>query len=335
LEQPNHARPSQAGASRKGAVAPAQSYSKVPYPARPRQRRRAARFEGRASTLSDHDTAPLLLVGPGGPAGHEILAGLLDAGAPVIAVSPDVPGYSRPNLTWMQHDLVGHARIQSHVMICADAEALPLAARQVRAMPMLRRIIALSSASVVFKQRSADPGERETVERLVESEQSLAETAGKRGIELTLLRPTLIYGGRAPSALHGIRSWLEQRSWAPIAGNGLRQPVHADDLAALVRQLAAGSGSERGSPVETLSLGGGETLQYPEFVRRIASGAGIDATLVRMPAWLIASALRIAHRLGRFRSVTPVMIARQRMDLVVDDTRAREQLGWNPRPFRP
>src|SRR6056297_292565 len=30
LKQPKHARPSQAGASRKGAVAPAQSYSEVP-----------------------------------------------------------------------------------------------------------------------------------------------------------------------------------------------------------------------------------------------------------------------------------------------------------------
>src|SRR6056297_4226047 len=214
LEQPNHARPSQAGASRKGAVAPAQSYSKVRYPARPRQRRRAARFEGRASTLSDHDTAPVLLVGAGGPAGHEILAGLLDAGAPVIAVSPEVPAYSRPNLTWMQHDLAReHARVQAHVMICADAEALPLAARQARAMPTLRRIVALSSASAVFKQRSADPDERAGAARLVESEQSLAAIAEKRGIALTVLRPTLIYGGRGPSALDGIRAWLARRSW--------------------------------------------------------------------------------------------------------------------------
>ena len=70
-------------------------------------------------------------------------------------------------------------------------------------------------------------------------------------------------------------------------------------------------------------------------MRRIASGAGIDARLVRTPAWLIAPALRIARRLGRLPGVTPAMVARQRMDLVVDDTDARERLGWNPRPFRP
>jgi len=29
------------------------------------------------------------------------------------------------------------------------------------------------------------------------------------------------------------------------------------------------------------------------------------------------------------------IVARQRMDLLVDDTSAREGLGWHPRPFRP
>src|SRR6056297_2445155 len=99
------------------------------------------------------------------------------------------------------------------------------------------------------------------------------------------------------------------------------------------RQLVAGA--EAGSTVETFALGGGETLRSPDFMRRIASGAGVDARLLRLPAWLIVPVLRVAHRLGRFRSVTPAMVARQRMDLVVDDTAARQRLGWNPRPFRP
>lgn len=296
--------------------------------------------------LNDFDAAPILLVGADGPAGHEIIAGLLDAGVPVIAVSAAVPDYSRPGLTWMQHDLAReHARVQAHVMVCADAGALPLAARQARAMPPLRRIVALSSSSVGFKQRSRDPEERAAAARLVESEEALVGMAKKRGMTLTLFRPTLIYGGRCPSALDGIRTWLECRSWAPVAGNGLRQPVHAEDLAAMVRSMAVGpdsglpadGGTEAvdGTCVRTVALGGGETLRYPEFVRRIASAAGADPTLVPIPAGLITPVLRLAHGLGRFRSITPAMVARQRMDLVVDDTFAREHLGWNPRPFRP
>lgn len=45
--------------------------------------------------------------------------------------------------------------------------------------------------------------------------------------------------------------------------------------------------------------------------------------------------IRSAHLAGRLTDIKPAMIRRQAMDLVVDDTPAREQLGWNPRPFRP
>lgn len=282
--------------------------------------------------MNPSQSAPILLIGASGAAGSKLLTGLLDAGASVIAVSPQVPDFSRPNLTWLQQDLEHeYVRVQSQVVISADPDALAAVARQARAMPSLRRMIALSSASVIFKRRSPDPVERRAVETLAGAEEQLRTLAEKRGFDLKLLRPTLVYGGDGPSALDGIRDWLQHRSWAPVAGKGLRQPVHVDDLAALVRQLAT-----RNEPgCETFELGGGETLAYPEFVRRIGASAGVNPTLVRIPAWAIAPVLRAANRLGKFRSVTPEMVARQRMDLVVDDTRAREQLGWNPRPFRP
>lgn len=282
--------------------------------------------------MSPSQSAPILLIGATGAAGSKLVSGLLDAGASVIAVSRQVPEFSRPNLTWLQQDLEHeYVRVQPQVVISADADALPAAARQARAMPSLRRMIALSSASVIFKRRSPDPVERTAVDALIKAEEKLKTLAEKRGFDLNLLRPALVYGGEGPSALDGIRGWLQHRRWAPIAGKGLRQPVHADDLAALVKQLAARN--EAGS--ETFDLGGGETLAYPEFVRRIGASMGVNPTLVRTPAWAITPLLRASHRLGRFRAVTPEMVARQRMDLVVDDTKAREQLGWNPRPFRP
>lgn len=154
-------------------------------PARPLQPGPGPDRDTRGREMSDSVPAPILVVGPGGPAGREILAALLEAGVAIIAVSPDVPEYSRPNLTWMQHDLAReHARVQAHVMVCAGADALSLAARQARAMPRLRRIVALSSASVVVKQRSADPDERAEVGLLVEAEQALAAMAEKRGFDM-------------------------------------------------------------------------------------------------------------------------------------------------------
>lgn len=275
--------------------------------------------------------APVLVLGATGATGRFLLPRLKQAGAPVIAVSRRVPADAvGPGVTWLQQDLAREtARVQAHVLLSAGP--LRLAVRQAERMPGVQRIVALSSASVRFKRRSPDADERRAIAGLVDDEQRLAEFAARRGIALTLLRPTLIYGGTAPSAITPVAEWLARRDWAPVAGRGLRQPVHAEDLAEAM--LRAAARDESGT--ETYELGGGETLAYPDFVRRIASGIGRDVRILRLPAALVGPALRLAHACGRLSAITPAMVARQRMDLVVDDAAARRELGWNPRPFRP
>jgi nucleoside-diphosphate-sugar epimerase len=275
--------------------------------------------------------APVLVLGATGATGRFLLPRLKQTGAPVIAVSRRVPGDAvGPGVTWLQQDLTHEtARVQAHVLLSAGP--LKLALRQAERMPGVQRVVALSSASVRFKQRSPDAGERRAIAELVDDEQRLAGFGERRGIAVTLLRPTLIYGGAGPSAITPVADWLARRDWAPVAGRGLRQPVHAEDLAEAM--LRAAARDESGT--ETYELGGGETLTYPDFIRRIASAHGRDVRIVRVPAMLVGPALRLAHAFGRLAAITPAMVARQRMDLVVDDSAARSTLGWNPRPFRP
>jgi hypothetical protein len=71
------------------------------------------------------------------------------------------------------------------------------------------------------------------------------------------------------------------------------------------------------------------------MLKRVAAAEGRHIRLLRLPAWLMKPAVRAAHLTGRMTDIKPAMIERQGMDLVVDDTPAREQLGWDPRPFRP
>lgn len=278
----------------------------------------------------DAQTSPLLLLGGTGQVGRFLLPRLLDEGAPVIAVSRRVPDFSRPGLTWLQQDLMHEpAHVQTHTMLSAGP--LNLALSQAERMPDLQSLVVLSSASVIFKKRSPDPEERRVIESMLTAERNLQQLAEKRGMNLTILRPTLIYGVPELSALKTISGWLEHRRWVPTAGDGLRQPIHADDLAGLMISLIATGVPEN----RVFELGGGETLTYSMLVRRIAASMGVDPSVYRFPAWTIRSALWLAHSVGRFKSVGAAMLSRQRMDLVVDDTEARRQLGWNPRPFRP
>ncbi|MDT8438210.1 MAG: NAD-dependent dehydratase [Wenzhouxiangellaceae bacterium] len=251
------------------------------------------------------------------------------AGLPVIAVSRRMPTAVGEGVTWLQHDLErGPAAATTRLL--ASAGPLRLARKQAEALPGLERMVALSSASLRFKTHSPDAAERALIQSLAEEEQALGQLAVERGFQLSLLRPTLIYGGPGPDALDAIRNWLHTRNWLPVAGNGLRQPVHADDLAEFMLHCLA----HPPGPATTLELGGGETLGYRDFLRRIAASEGRDPRLIHIPAGLIGIGLRAAHALGRLKALQPAMVARQRMDLVVDD-RAARALGWNPGAFRP
>lgn len=276
-------------------------------------------------------SAPVLVLGATGPTGRFLLPRLQAAGAAVIAVSRRVPAEAvGPGVMWLQHDLEREvARVQGHVVLSAGP--LRLALRQAERMPGLRRVVALSSASVRFKRHSPDPDERRIIDELIATEEKLTDLCEARDISLTLLRPTLIYGGPGASAIEQVADWIARRRWVPVAGAGLRQPVHAEDLAeAMLRAAARESGG-----AASYELGGGEVLPYPDFIRRIATAHGRDVRIVRLPAAIIEPALRAARAFGGLSGVTPAMVSRQRMDLVVDDGRARTELEWNPRPFRP
>lgn len=277
------------------------------------------------------DAGIILLLGASGPVGRCFIDRTAGQEVRVIAVSRRNPARSRPHVTWLQHDLENApADVRAGTLISFGPLAHTLS--QVAQGIGLGRVIALSSASTLFKQHSADRAERRRIRALARCEVALADICRERGIVLTLLKPTLTYGGGSESDPVGrLAALAQQRSILPYAGRGLRSPVHVDDLARLAVQCVISGPSSEGSWL----LGGAETLTYPELLRRAAASQGRPVRLLRLPAWLMKTLLRGAHLAGRMRDIRPVMIDRQCMDLVVDDTPARERLAWNPRPFRP
>ncbi len=276
-----------------------------------------------------HTLPPVLVLGATGQVGQALIPLLIEGGHAVLAVSRQVPVEHRANVIWIQQDLSSEP-IRSQTQTLLSVGPLSLALRQVRATPAVRRVIALSSASVLFKHNSKDRNERAMIQTLLDSEQQLERLAEQRGIDLTLLRPTLIYGGDDAN-ISVIRKLVKTRRWLPCAGNGLRQPAHVEDLADLIVCLIPRTGFGQ----ECFELGGGEALGYRDMIQRIAQSEQQSVRLLRLPPWLITPGLRLAHMSGRFQSIRPAMIARQREDLDVDDTLARQQLNWQPRPFEP
>jgi nucleoside-diphosphate-sugar epimerase len=168
-------------------------------------------------------------------------------------------------------------------------------------------------------------------------EAELVTACAERGLPLLVLRPTLIYGCGLDRNVSLLAAFARRFGFIPLAGKagGLRQPVHADDLAELaLRALTSAAPLDRVSPVC-----GGSTLSYREMAQRIANAVPRRARLLTLPAGLLAALLPLASRLGGWWGLdiglNAEMARRQNRDLVFDDTALRQALAWSPRPFAP
>ena len=193
----------------------------------------------------------------------------------------------------------------------------------------VRRLIAFSSTSRFTKAASPDAGERAVAERLAEGEARTVAFCAEAGIAWTIFRPTMIYAEGRDQNVSRLAGLIRRFGVLPLsgAGQGLRQPVHADDLARACLQ-ALGRPETVG---RSYDLPGGEMLTYREMAERIFEGLGRRSRIVPLPPWLWRAAFRLAAPGG----ATAAMGERMAADLVFDGGPAAADFGWSPRPFRP
>lgn len=276
-----------------------------------------------------------LVVGASGLIGRPLLARLLDQGWRVMALSrQSARVQSMPQLHWLRGSLQSMPDLPAtpDLIISAgplDAFADWHAAQDVGA----RRVIAFGSTSIAIKRNSADASERDVATRLARAEALLRQTSAARGTVLTLLRPTLIYGHGVDRSLSRIVQLATRhgRFALPTKARGLRQPVHADDLAA----AAVACIDTPASFGQSYALPGGETLDYIAMVRRVLATLDPPSTLHLLPMPLFALVLLIARSSGKLGGFNDAMLTRMREDLVFDSAPARRDFDYRPRAFKP
>ncbi len=279
-------------------------------------------------------TPPPLILGATAPVGRALLRRL--AGTPVVAAvrrpPADAPTDAARNVDWRAANLyVRGPTLAPGAVVLAAGPLDALVAWLEREEPRPSRVIALSSTSVHVKAASAEPEERSVIANLLAAETGLAAWADARGIAWTILRPTLIYDDTSPGALEIFVRVAQRFRLVPLPSDavGLRQPVHADDVAqAMLACVArAHTASNR------YDLPGGETLGYRRLVERTLLHAGIAPRIVTVPRLLLAGGLAAAHALGWMRAYRTAMLARMAADLCFDAAAARRDFGWAPRPY--
>jgi hypothetical protein len=215
-----------------------------------------------------------------------------------------------------------------------------LAERHPERLRGLRGLIACSSSSVLTKRYAANHFDRELVARLSGAEDQLLATCRRLAVPCRILRPTLIYGRAGPYGDRNLSRLLGLMRRLPVlplpADTGLRQPIHACQLAAVALHLGrqlAGPPARAGEDA-CIALGGDTTLRYRALLQTLQQSlpTGDPARRCRL--------LPIPNRLA-FLLAAPLLlrspkafeaVLRMAADLA-GFTPAHQLLGQPPRPF--
>lgn len=268
----------------------------------------------------------ILVFGASSQIGRFLLPRLQARGEAVSALSRQERP-SEEGLTWVKGQLPDQVpAVGRPLVLISFGPLLPFAQWLTSAvLAPGTRVIATSSMSAESKLDSDVPAERAISQTLRDGEAALASACEQQGALWTVFRPTLIYGAGVDKSLTPIaRRAMRWRVFPLPAGRGLRQPVHADDIAAAV--VAALDRPESAGRV--LPLGGGERLSAGEMFARVQRSLPVQTLPVPVPAWLLRAG---RYAVPRLRGP----LTRLEADLIADNSELRRLLGVAQRPFHP
>ena len=275
----------------------------------------------------------VLIFGLSGQVGDALLPLLRDASFRVTSISRQKK-LNEQNIVWQQSDFSNLQSVETNYDAIISLGPLDAFTNWFLSSNIkTKKIIALSSTSIITKKKSPDSIERELAQRLHQSEQLLLQQAEKVAASLIILRPTLIYGTGRDQSLSRLLHMAKRYKCVLLPKNatGLRQPVHAADVAGAVFKALQLPGFSQ----LILDLPGGETLSFEQMLSRSVQRHAPKTIFLRIPDRLFELILRSAVFSGFAIGLGPGFFARLREDWVFDAAPAHVALGYQPRPFSP
>ena len=262
-----------------------------------------------------------------------------DSSAPLNSfVVGDIDGTTNWAMSLYGADAVIHLAARVHIM--RDTARDPLAAfRRVNtegtlnlarqsAAAGVKRFIFLSTIGVngnatqpevAFKESDAPLPHDPYSASKHEAEVGLRGIAKSTGMEVVIIRPTLVYGNNAPGNFGKLTRLVACGLPLPLASiPNRRSLVGIDNLVDFIVTCLEHPAAAN----ETFLISDGEDLSTPELIQRMARAMNRPARLMPVPkSMLMAGATMLGRR---------EMAQRLCGSLQVDILKARTLLGWNP-----
>jgi nucleoside-diphosphate-sugar epimerase len=154
-----------------------------------------------------------------------------------------------------------------------------------------------------------------------EAEQALRKIEAESGLEVVVVRPTLVYGPGVKANFLKMMKIISSGIPLPLASiKNKRSLIHVGNLVDALVTCA----SHPAAAGHTYLVSDGEDASTPELIRRTAKALGVPAWLLPFPVSLMRLAGKLTGRRGAVNRLTG--------SLTVDSSKIRRELGWVP-PF--
>tara|TARA_R110002167_G_scaffold195810_1_gene398579 strand:- start:53096 stop:54019 length:924 start_codon:yes stop_codon:yes gene_type:complete len=152
-----------------------------------------------------------------------------------------------------------------------------------------------------------------------DAEVGLKRIAEETGLEVVIVRPTLVYGLNAPGNFGSLTKLVKKFPFLPFGlSDNKRDFIAVQNLADLLITCA----NHPNAAGQTFLASDGETVSIKVFTNAIAKG--LNKTLIQLPVPI--SLMRLGARLVGKLSIAEQLLG----NLQVDSSNAHEVLGWSP-----
>jgi len=264
------------------------------------------------------------------------------ASALISGVEPVTVKHLAADTAW-GHALTGvdtiiHLAARVHIM--DDPSADPLAEfRKVNvegtahlageaASAKVKRFVFISSIKVNGDENSApyspespaNPSDSYGISKW-EAEQALRKIEAETGLEVVIIRPTLVYGPGVKANFLNMMKVVRRGIPLPLASiKNKRSLTYVGNLVDAITICASHSAAAG----QTFLVCDGEDVSTPELIRRTANALGVPARLFPVPLSLMQMTGKLTGKSGTVNRLTG--------SLTVDSSKIRRELGWEP-PF--
>lgn len=154
-----------------------------------------------------------------------------------------------------------------------------------------------------------------------EAEQALRKIEAETGLEVVVIRPTLVYGPGVKANFLNMMKIINRGIPLPLASvTNKRSLIYVGNLVDALATCAVHSEAAG----ETYLVNDGEDVSTPELIRRTAKALGVSARLFPVPIAFMRLAGKMINKSGAVNRLTG--------SLAVDSSKIRQELGWAP-PF--